>query len=78
MAWVNGDEFEESIRDIDDAKKAIEGTKSQLALMRNYINTQIEKVTKFENSIEQNLIHVKGSLGKLRELLDSGSYETFS
>lgn len=66
MAWINGDEFEESIRYIDDAKKAVEGTRNQLALMRNYVNTQIDKATKFQNLIEQNLTHVKNSIRKLR------------
>lgn len=41
-------EFEESIRHIDDAKKAAEGTRSQLVLMRNYINTQVDKVSKLK------------------------------
>lgn len=78
VVWVNGDEFGESIRYIDDARKAVEGTRSQLTLMRNYVNTQIDKATKFQNLIEQNLTHTKNSIGKLRELLNSGSYETFS
>ena len=72
-AWISGEEFEESIRRIDDAKKATEGTRNQLALMRNYVNTQIDKANKFQNLIEQNLIHVKSLIGKLRELLNNGS-----
>ena len=60
--------FEESIRDIDDAKKTVEETRSQLVLMRDYVNTRIDKITKFQNSIPQNLIHVKGSTGNLRQL----------
>jgi hypothetical protein len=73
VTWVNGDEFGESTRYIDDARKAAERTRSQLTLMRNYVNTQIDKATKFQNLIEQNLTHTKNSIGKLRELLNSGS-----
>lgn len=78
MIWINGEEFEESIRHIDNAKKATDETRNQVALMRNYINTQLDKVTKFQSSIEQNLIHVKSLVGKLREPLKSGSSEIFS
>ena len=76
-AWIKGEGFEESIRHIDDAKKATGGTRNQLALMRNYVNTQIDKTIKFQNSIDQNLLHVKGLVGKLRELLNGESPETF-
>ena len=70
-------EFEEVIRHIDDAKKATEETQNHVVLMRNYINTQLEKITKFQNSIEHNLIGTRSLVGKLRELLNSGSPETF-
>lgn len=76
MAWINGKEFEESIRYIDDARKASEGARNQLALMRNYVNTQIDKAAKFQNSVEQKLMHVKSLIGKLKELLNSGSFDT--
>ena len=42
-------EFEEVIRHIDDAKKATEETQNHVVLMRNYINTQLEKINKFQN-----------------------------
>lgn len=78
MMWINGEEFEDAIRHIDDAKKATEETRNQVVLMRNYINIQLEKVTKFQNSIEHNLMYTKGLVGKLRELLNSGSPEIFT
>jgi hypothetical protein len=71
MVWINGEEFEDVIRHIDDAKKATEETRSQVVLMRNYINTQLEKVTKFQNSIEHNLICTRALVGKLREVPNS-------
>jgi hypothetical protein len=75
---INGDEFEEAIRYIDDPKKATEETRNQVVLMRNYINTQLEKVTKYQNSIDHNLICTRGLLGKLKEFLNSGSPKTFT
>ena len=78
VMWINGDEFEEAIRYIDDAKKATEETRNQVVLMRNYINTQLEKVTKYQNSIDHNLICTRGLLGKLKESLNSGSAKTFT
>ena len=78
MMWINGEEFEDAIRHIDDAKKATEETRNQVVLMRNYINNQLEKITKFQNSIEHNLLCTKGLVGKLRELLKSGSTGTFT
>jgi hypothetical protein len=78
VMWINGDEFEEAIRYIDDSKKATEETRNQVVLMRNYINTQLEKVTKYQNSIDHNLICTRGLLGKLKEFLNSGSPKTFT
>jgi hypothetical protein len=73
MVWINGEEFEDSIKHIDDAKRATDETRNQIVLMRNYVNTRLEKVTKFQNSIEYNLMYVKSSIEKLRELLKGNS-----
>jgi translation elongation factor EF-4 len=78
MVWINGEEFEDAIRHIDDAKKAAQETRNQVVLMRNYINTQLEKVTKFQNSIDHNLICTRSIVGKLREFLNSGSPKIFT
>jgi hypothetical protein len=59
-------------------KRKEEETRNQVVLMRNYINTQLEKVTKYQNSIDHNLICTRGLLGKLKEFLNSGSPKTFT
>ena len=67
IMWINGEEFEDVVRHIDDAKKATDETRNQVVLMRNYINTQLDKVTKFQNSIDHNLMCTRDLVGKLRE-----------
>jgi hypothetical protein len=41
--------------------------------MRTYINTNIDKSIKFQNSIEENLNRAKDLIWKLRELLNSST-----
>jgi hypothetical protein len=78
MAWINGDEFEEAVQRIESARRAVEDTRRQLSLMRNYVNTQLDKATKFQDLIDQNLIYTKSLITKLRDLFNSGSSYTFS
>jgi hypothetical protein len=77
ITWINGEEFEETIRHIASARKAVEDTRRQLNSMRSYINTRLDKTTEFQDSVDQNLIHIKGLVTKLRNLLKSGSSNTF-
>ena len=44
--------------------------------MSKYINTNIEKSLKLQNSIEENLSHAKDLIWKLRELLNGGTPQT--
>lgn len=69
--WINGDKFEETVRHIDNAKKAAEGTRNHLVSMRSYFITHIEKGIKFQDSIELSLTHAKSTVEKLRNLLNS-------
>jgi Uncharacterized protein conserved in bacteria (DUF2130) len=78
MAWINGEDFEDSVRQIDSARKAAIDTRRELASMRSRLNLQIDRATKFQDSIEQSLIYATTLIGKLRDLLNSGSSETFS
>jgi hypothetical protein len=78
ITWINGEEFEETIRHIASARKAVEDTRRQLNSMRSYINTRLDKTTEFQVSVDQNLIHIKGLVTKLRNLRKSGSSNTFS
>ena len=67
VAWINGDEFEEAIQHIENARKAVEDTRRQISCIRSYVNTQLDKTTKFQDLIDQNLIHTKSLVTKLRE-----------
>ena len=74
--WINGEEFEEAVQHIATARKAVEDTRRQLSSMRSYVNTQLDKAVKFQDLIDQNLIHTKSLIAKLRDLLNSGSSGT--
>jgi len=78
VTWINGDEFEETMGHIASASNAVEDTRRQLNSMRSYINTQLDKTTKFQDSVDQSLIHIKSLVTKLRYLLKCGSSNTFS
>jgi ABC-type transporter Mla subunit MlaD len=77
VTWINGDEFEETIGHIASARNAVEDTRRQLNSMRSYINTQLDKTTKFQESVDQSLIHIKTLVTKLRDLLKGGSSDPF-
>jgi Uncharacterized protein conserved in bacteria (DUF2130) len=70
--WINGDDFEECIRHIDNARKAAEDTRNTLSSMRNYINNHIDNANESQNSIQQDLQHAEVAVVKLRSLLNSG------
>jgi hypothetical protein len=76
VAWINGEEFEEAVQRIATARKAVEDTRRQLSSMRSYVNTQLDKAIKSQDLIDQNLIHTKDLIAKLRNLLNSGSSGT--
>jgi hypothetical protein len=71
--WINGENFEESIRHMDSAKKAAVDTRRELTSMRSRLNLQIDRATKNQDSIEQSLLYTKTLIGNLRDLLNSGS-----
>ena len=73
LEWINGEDFEESFRFIDNTRKAAEDTRRELTSMRNRVNLQVDRATKFQDTIEQCLIYSKTLIRKLRELLSDGS-----
>jgi hypothetical protein len=78
MAWINGEDFEESIRHIDTARNAAIDTRRELASMKSRLDLKIDRATKFQDSIEKSLVYARTLIRKLRDLLNSGSPETFS
>jgi hypothetical protein len=73
MAYINGPNFQQSINHIDKTIKDAQDARNCLTQMRTYVNTNIDKSIKFQNSIEENLNGAKDLIWKLRELLNSNS-----
>jgi|GEM_PF-1050972 len=76
MAFINGPNFQQSINHIDRTIKDAQEARNCLTQMRTYINTNIDKSIKFQNSIEENLNRAKDLIWKLRELLNSNPSDT--
>jgi intergrase/recombinase len=76
MAYINGPNFQQSINHIDRTIKDAQEARNCLTQMRTYINTNIDKSIKFQNSIEENLNRAKDLIWKLRELLNSSTSDT--
>ena len=73
VAYINGREFQQGICYIDNAIKDAEATRNHLNQIRAYINTNIDKSVKLQNSVEENLNHARDLIGKLRELLNGST-----
>lgn len=76
-AWINGEEFEETVRYIDSAKKEAEKTTAHLHQLHNYVSTKITEAVKLQDFLVEHLMHAKNLIGRLRELLN-GTPETSS
>ena len=77
MAYINGPNFQQSINHIDKTIKDAQDARNCLTQMRTYVNTNIDKSIKFQNSIEENLNGAKDLIWKLRELLNSNSPDLY-
>jgi hypothetical protein len=75
MMYINGPNFQQTISHIDKTIKDAQDTRSCLTQIRTYVNTNIDKSIKFQNSIEENLNHAKALIWKLRELLNGDSHQ---
>jgi hypothetical protein len=73
MKYINGPNFQQSINHMDMAIKDAQEARNCLTQMRTYINTNIDKSIKFQNSIEENLNRARDLIWKLRELLNSST-----
>ena len=73
MTYINGPNFQQTISHIDKTIKDAQDARNCLTIMRAYVNTNIDKSIKFQNSIEENLNHAKDLIWKLRLLLNSTS-----
>lgn len=69
-AWINGEEFEETVRYIDNAKKEAEKTTAHLHQLHNYVSTKITETVKCQDFLVEHLMHAKNLIGRLRELLN--------
>jgi hypothetical protein len=71
--WINSEEFQQSINQIDNTKKIVENARNQLTQLRNYFNVNIDKAIGFQNSIEQALIHVLYNIRKTQSFCNNES-----
>ncbi len=67
--WINGDEFEATVRYVDNARKEAEKTRENLHQVQNYVNTRLSDAAKFQDVIIEHMIHARSLVGGLRELL---------
>jgi hypothetical protein len=75
MMYINGPNFQQTVSHIDKTIKEAQDTRNCLTQIRTYVNTNIDKSIKFQNSIEENLNHAKALIWKLRELLNGDSHQ---
>lgn len=71
--WINGDEFEATVRFIDNARKEAEKTRENLLQVQNYLNARLSDAAKFQDVIIEHLMHARSLVGRLRELLAGSS-----
>jgi len=75
MMYINGPNFQQTVSYIDKTIKEAQDTRNCLTQIRAYVNTNIDKSIKFQNSIEENLNQAKALIWKLRELLNGDSHQ---
>jgi hypothetical protein len=69
--WINSEEFQVSILQMDHTKNIVGSARNQLTQIRNYININIDKAIGFQNSIEQALVHFLYNIRKTRSICNN-------
>jgi hypothetical protein len=69
--WINGQEFEETVLVIDNARKNAEKTRQSLNQLQNYLNLKLTDALKFQGHIIEHLMHAKSLVGSLRGIMGS-------
>lgn len=69
-SWINGAEFDDSVKYIDNARREAERTTAHLHQLQTYVSTKVAEAIKFQSALVEHLMHAKNLVGKLRELLN--------
>ncbi|MGC1931045.1 MAG: hypothetical protein WA667_18910 [Candidatus Nitrosopolaris sp.] len=72
MYWINGEEFQESIRYIDCAVDEANKTKDLMNALNKHINNKISEALQCQDRIAGKLTKATALMRKLRELLNGG------
>jgi hypothetical protein len=77
MYWINGEEFQESIRYIDCAISEANKTRELMNTLKKYIDNKVGEVLGCQDRITDRLTKATGLIRKLRELLNGNSDPSF-
>jgi len=72
MYWINGEEFQESIRYIDCAIDEANKTRDLMNALNKHINNKIGEALQCQDRIVGKLTKATALITKLRELLNGG------
>jgi hypothetical protein len=75
MYWINGEEFQESIRYIDCAIEEVNKTKDLMNALKKHIDNKINDALECQGHITDKLTKATGLVRKLRELLNGNSHQ---
>ena len=72
IEWLNGDEFQKTVSNMDQARELSEQTVSILNLMTNYVTLHVGKAKKEQESLQKILGNTKSAIQELKERLNIG------